>query len=76
MQDHIIIGKSFLDGLYYAFLYQDHPTPSGSHRPILRLSTKIGRASRQEALNDMVAALDPEYLKTVWVPKLDDSEAT
>jgi len=76
MRDHIVIAKHQDSGLFHALLYQNHPTPSGCDRPILRLSTPDGKATKKEALDVMIAGLKPEYLKTIDVPVIERSKPT
>jgi hypothetical protein len=70
MKDRIILDVSKEDGLWHAYLYRNHPTPSGSDRPILSLSTTLGKLSAKEALSYMKSGLDPKYYKTLDLPKV------
>ena len=72
MKDHVAVAKHKDTGMFHALLYQNHPTSSGSDRPMLRLSTKIGRSTRREAIDDMGKSLGPDYLKGVELPNLED----
>ncbi len=68
MKDYIGAGKHPDTGLYHAYLFINHPTPSGCDRPILNKSTKKGYKSGWDAIDAMVSMLDPDYVKTIDVP--------
>ena len=71
MRDHIVIAQHKETKLFHALFYVNHPTPSGWHRPILKLSTKHGKATEKEALEEMAQAFAPERLKEIDLPVLD-----
>lgn len=71
LKDHIVIDQHRETKLYHACLYQNHPTPSGSDRPILKLSTNVGKNTPQEAMDEMQKSLKPEYWDTLDLPILN-----
>jgi hypothetical protein len=71
LNGHIELGISKEDNLWHAYLYRNHPSPSGFYRPYLSLSTTLGKPTAKEALEYMKSGLKPEYYKTLDVPKLN-----
>lgn len=59
------------DGLWHALLYTNHPTPSGSDRLILSLSTTKGTNTAYEALELMKSGLKSDFYNSVDKPTID-----
>lgn len=74
MRDHILVAQHKKTKLWHALLFRNHPTPSGCDRPILKLSTKTGKESPKEAVDEMKNNLEPEYWKKIDLPDLNDIE--
>ena len=70
MKNHILVGKK--DGLWYGLYYENHPTPSGSPRPVLRFSTNVGFKTEREALMLMRSAFTAEALKDIDCPDVTE----
>ena len=70
MKDQILSGIK--DGLWYGLYYINHPTPSGSARPMLKYSTNVGFKTPREAIILMRSAFTAEQLKDIDCPDVTE----
>lgn len=70
MKDHIVIAQHRDTLKWHGLFYVNHPTPSGSPRPILKIETKEGYETQQEALDIIKAAFNAEQLASIDIPNV------
>lgn len=71
MNDHIVLVQHRDTMKWYGLFYRNCPTPSGSPRPILSLSTTEGFDCQLQALEEIKKAFSDKELIEIDLPSVE-----